>query len=151
MRNDSASTHDAFVLAVCQICEIEHQYFNGIVCSDCPDAAGSVAVALSLLATVLLVACAVHFLHGQRATKYEFVAVPLRQWVHRVKEISRTIGLIPKAKVALTFTQVIAAFDSTYAVSLPESWFQWCSSRNRPPDRWVAHPSMAPSLEVLLR
>ena len=49
----------------------------------------------------------------------------LRYIVHYGKLYARHIGIVPKIKLALTFTQVIAALESTYDIGLPDSWFRW--------------------------
>eukprot|EP00966_Prymnesium_polylepis_P035434 822933-Prymnesium_polylepis.1 len=74
---------------------------------------------------MLLILGALHTVHERRLPGFVWLAEPLRRWVHTGRAFSSSVGLIPKAKVAMTFVQVVAVLDSTYAITLPQSWYDW--------------------------
>jgi hypothetical protein len=102
-----------------------NHFFKNAVCDECPEADISVVAVIVVLLVVMLVVCALFWLHEQRAPKYQRFAGPLRRWVHKAKSFSKAVGFLPKAKLGLAFLQVIAAVDDTYAVGLPDSWYEW--------------------------
>jgi len=114
---------------LCKVCVGETQkYYDNGSCKDCPEAGRGVLPILAVLAATVLVVAALFWLHEQRAPKYDRYAVPWRRCVHHVKAFVKVVGLVPKAKVAITFMQVIAALDSTFAIGLPDQWFGWTRS-----------------------
>eukprot|EP00966_Prymnesium_polylepis_P116381 2689935-Prymnesium_polylepis.1 len=141
--------------AVCKVCVGETQkYYDNGSCKDCPEAGRGVLPILAVLAATVLVVAALFWLHEQRAPKYDRYAVPWRRCVHHVKAFVKVVGLVPKAKarpakleyllvirwrgplvllhqVAITFMQVIAALDSTFAIGLPDQWFGWYAGLDR--------------------
>jgi len=110
---------------MCQVCAQDAQYFSAGRCLDCPEAGPGVAKGTAILLSILILAAAGVFIHEQHSPSFDFIAVPLRLYVHQVKTYITQTGGVTKLKLTLAFVQVIAALESTYAVGLPESWFRW--------------------------
>jgi hypothetical protein len=49
----------------------------------------------------------------------------VRRFMHWTTVWARNVGLISKLKIGVSFAQIIAMLDSTYAIGLPESWFRY--------------------------
>jgi hypothetical protein len=112
---------------VCQVCLLKDSYFDhdNAVCLSCPESAGSIAAAASVLVAILLFAATLVFLHEQQSAKFDAIAIPLRHLVHWMNFFSLRIGLISKLKLGVSLAQVLAMLDSTYELGLPSSWFRW--------------------------
>lgn len=90
----------------CEICLHEKQYYEAGTCRDCPQTGASVGIVVGLFMAVLGVCGVFYYLHEQRSPRFDPIVVPLRRVVYYCKEWSRTVGLIPKLKMAIAFTQV---------------------------------------------
>ena len=112
---------------LCQVCQHERQHFENGFCRDCPKVSHGVAVFLAIMIPVLGFAGLLYILHEHKGPRFAMIAVPLRQLVHHAKTYLTRIGLVPKVKIALIFSQVCASLDYTYSIGLPESWFRWTS------------------------
>jgi hypothetical protein len=110
---------------LCKTCELKDQYYDEGICTDCPKAGSRIAIMTALGFCGLLLVIGLYWLHEQHAPKYDAVSVPLRRCVHKANEWERTIGLVCKFKVAVTFSQVIACLDTTYDLEMPSSWYEW--------------------------
>jgi hypothetical protein len=131
---DDAQCLPGHVGPLCQSCVDTDQHFgDGAVCEDCPKAGDSVPIALAICALVLLAAILLKALHDGRCQRMDVVAGMLRRWVHHISAFGHAIGALSKAKLALTFMQVVAALDSTFAIGLPDAWFEWYASRGIKP------------------
>eukprot|EP00966_Prymnesium_polylepis_P212272 4917133-Prymnesium_polylepis.1 len=106
---------------LCQVCLASSQYFEAGtgVCEVCPEAGDTVAIAIGVTLVLLTCGGLLYFLHEQHAENFDFVGVPLRSCVHHTRMGLRESGVMAKVKLALTFVQVIAALDSTYAIGGP--------------------------------
>ena len=114
---------------LCQSCLESQHYFDGdsAACVACPEggAGTAAAVFISIAAGIMLCAGLLYFLHEQESREYDRCSVPLRRAVHTIQMFASSIGLVAKLKVVLNFAQVIATLDGTYAIGLPEAWFDW--------------------------
>ena len=108
---------------VSTVCLRPSQYYNSdqAWCEDCPES-GSLAPIISVGVFIVLSGCLLYWLHEQDGKRFEKCSLPLRRWVHAIRTISRSIGMLAKIKTFLTFTQVVSTLERTYAIGLPESW-----------------------------
>ncbi|KAL1503142.1 hypothetical protein AB1Y20_011204 [Prymnesium parvum] len=112
---------------LCQVCLRENQYFNDGFCEECPTPGAELVVIVMLIFVASVFVGTLFFLHAQQHPKYDRFSVPLRKLVHYTLTWLKSLGLVPKLKLALSFAQIVAALDNTYAVGMPDSWFQWTS------------------------
>jgi len=110
---------------LCQACIVDYYYFKDDFCAKCPSSTRGFVTALVLFLFVLCLCGTAYWLHDRKEEKYDVLAVPLRQYVHRFKQYQSRVGLVPKCKIFLTFCQVVAALDDTYNIGLPDTWFTW--------------------------
>ncbi|KAL3919823.1 MAG: hypothetical protein SGPRY_005489 [Prymnesium sp.] len=112
-------------IAVCKVCLVDNHYFRDGSCRECPDTGTSVGVSFGICFGLLLPIFALYVLHEQTGEMLAFFSVPLRRRTLGLKEFVKRLGLVSKLKLALTFAQVIAALEGTYAVWMSPSWFEW--------------------------
>lgn len=114
---------------LCQVCLEESQYFDAdtAVCEVCPEPGDTVAIVMGVACAFLIIGGFVYFLHEQHAERFDFIGVPLRWLVHHTRMWVRESGVMAKLKLALTFVQVIAALDSTYAIGTPREVRTQCA------------------------
>ena len=92
------------------------------MCQDCPKAnAGSFVVACIVGVLILLALGGLRFAINRRAT----FCTALRRWIYAARMLWISVGVVPKLKLFLAFSQVVATLDRTYSVGLPETWTKW--------------------------
>lgn len=110
---------------MCELCLNDNQYFDLAGCQDCPEIGDRLGAPIGIGISVILTMFVLFALHEHRGRRWARCTVSLRRWVHLSKRIIHSVGVVSKIKMALTFAQVVATFDSTYAVGLPDVWFRW--------------------------
>ena len=78
-----------------------------------------------VMIVLFIIAGIVFFIHEKQFKRCRKLSQKLRRIVKRMSVLSVSAGLVPKTKIALAFTQVIAALESTYAIGMPDMWFEW--------------------------
>ena len=112
----------------CAICTEPRFYYDKGQCKRCPEEGGGIALLIGMIVLVAVLCIVTFWLHEQRgASKLACLSIRLRRLTHHVQAKLRSIGLVVKLKLAITFCQIIAALDTTYAIGLPDTWFEWTS------------------------
>ncbi|KAL1499616.1 hypothetical protein AB1Y20_011815 [Prymnesium parvum] len=114
---------------LCKVCLLPDQLFDSsrARCVDCPEGRDAL-LAILLSSMLLLLASLVAWLFSARAphaVQQLSAVLRVRRVMHRWLSFGRSIGAVMKIKIFLTFAQVIASLDKTYAIGLPDVWFQW--------------------------
>ncbi|KAL1512046.1 hypothetical protein AB1Y20_005320 [Prymnesium parvum] len=111
---------------LCEVCLDNNYHFEDGYCKRCPNATIGVVVLTLVCLLLFILSGTLYFVHEQTwSDRLAHYSASFRQRVHASREFVVTVGLIPKIKLALTFTQVISALEGTYSVGLPDSWFEW--------------------------
>ena len=100
-------------------CTTENQYNSAGQCVPCPEPGQGLTLMIGILVLVAITCTGLYWLHESKNERLTCVRNPLRRLTYYAKTKLRSIGMVPKFKVAITFCQVISSLDEMYAVGLP--------------------------------
>ncbi|KAL1498936.1 hypothetical protein AB1Y20_013457 [Prymnesium parvum] len=109
----------------CAVCLRENEYFEQGFCHVCPDSSVPVAVGSCVLAAAALLAAALYILRQRQAALWPRTRRLVRRGFYWARRAAYSIGSVAKVKLLLAFAQVLSTLDSTYAIGMPASWFEW--------------------------
>ena len=91
------------------------------LCTECPEAGSSAGILAAVTFGVLCIAALLSGIYHRPPRALQGTS----SWLHTVSRFIEPLGLWPKLKQLISFTQILFSLDSVYRTSLPREFYQW--------------------------